>query len=197
MAIRRPSCSWVVGTFSTFAKDIYDEFPDNTWLWGIGQVFLNFGLIGFFKFGLAEAVTWQPGGWGWTSCTSCVATPPHRWETHARALGEATGRLPKAATWGTWPTEPLGGTVHMYFQEVLMIPTGSWIRRRCGNAERDRETGKGAAWLNSWVTTLFPSPSGFLLLSLWWEPQSLKGPPPSNSCPVWHRCQTDNSDGNR
>eukprot|EP00913_Durusdinium_trenchii_P001169 g1075.t1 len=37
-------------------NDIYDEFPDKTWLWGIAQVFLNFGLVGFFKFGLAEAV---------------------------------------------------------------------------------------------------------------------------------------------
>ena len=38
-------------------EDIYDDFPDNTWIWGIGQVFLNFSLIGFFKFGLAAAVT--------------------------------------------------------------------------------------------------------------------------------------------
>jgi len=45
-----------VAVVSFVTSDIYDEFPDNTWLWGIGQVFLNFGLIGFFKFGLAEAV---------------------------------------------------------------------------------------------------------------------------------------------
>jgi len=37
-------------------SDLYDEFPDNTWILGIGQVFLNFGLVSFFKFGLAEAV---------------------------------------------------------------------------------------------------------------------------------------------
>jgi len=43
-----------VVTFVT--SDIYEETPENTWMWGLVQVFLNFGLISFFKFGLARAV---------------------------------------------------------------------------------------------------------------------------------------------
>ncbi len=65
----------------TIAKDIYDEFPDNTWLWGIGQVFLNFGLIGFFKFGLAEAVTWQGQRGGGEDRTQVVHHVLTRWES--------------------------------------------------------------------------------------------------------------------
>eukprot|EP00930_Biecheleria_cincta_P016869 TRINITY_DN13580_c0_g1_i1.p1 TRINITY_DN13580_c0_g1~~TRINITY_DN13580_c0_g1_i1.p1 ORF type:complete len:524 (-),score=98.72 TRINITY_DN13580_c0_g1_i1:129-1700(-) len=45
-----------VAVVSFVTSHMYDEFPNNTWQLGIAQVFIQFSLISFFKFGLAATV---------------------------------------------------------------------------------------------------------------------------------------------
>ena len=45
-----------VAVVSFVTSDLYDEFPTETWLWGLGQVAINFSLVSFFKFGLAKTI---------------------------------------------------------------------------------------------------------------------------------------------
>ncbi|CAE8626624.1 unnamed protein product [Polarella glacialis] len=51
---------FIVGV-SFVTAELYDETPDKTWQAGIAQVFINFGLIGFFKFGLKRTLHWVEG----------------------------------------------------------------------------------------------------------------------------------------
>lgn len=46
----------VVAVASFVTSDLYDEYPYKTFVWGIGQVIINFACVSFFKFGLAWSI---------------------------------------------------------------------------------------------------------------------------------------------
>lgn len=46
----------LVAVVSFVTSRLYDQTPENTWVWGIGQVFINFSLIYFFKYGVQKVV---------------------------------------------------------------------------------------------------------------------------------------------
>jgi len=45
-----------VAVVSFATNGLYDETPDETWPWGIAQIFINFSLTAFLRFGLSKSI---------------------------------------------------------------------------------------------------------------------------------------------